>query len=102
MKDGAIDQLGTANEIITNPATDYVAEFTKEVSREKLLTVANVMREGAVDAAEERVSADEHLSDVAAELLRAEGLVNVVDAEGRPVGVVSRDDVIDALFERRE
>ncbi len=102
MKDGAIDQLGTANEIITNPATDYVAEFTKEVAREKLLTVANVMRAGAVEIAEKRVSADEHLSDVAAGLLRAEGPVGVVDAEGRPVGIVNRDDVIDALFERRE
>jgi glycine betaine/proline transport system ATP-binding protein len=102
MKDGAIDQLGTANEIITNPATDYVAEFTKEVAREKLLTVANVMRAGAVEIAETRVSADEHLSDVAAGLLRAEGPVGVVDAEGRPVGIVNRDDVIDALFERRE
>ncbi len=102
MKDGAIDQLGTANEIITNPATDYVAEFTKEVAREKLLTVANVMRAGAAETAEKRVSADEHLSDVAAGLLRAEGPVGVVDAEGRPVGIVSRDDVIDALFERRE
>jgi glycine betaine/proline transport system ATP-binding protein len=44
MKDGAIDQFGTAEEIVTNPATAYVEEFTKEISREKLLTVRSVMQ----------------------------------------------------------
>ena len=44
MKDGAVDQFGTAEEIVTNPATAYVQEFTKEIAREKLLTVRSVMR----------------------------------------------------------
>ncbi|MCH2431243.1 MAG: glycine betaine/L-proline ABC transporter ATP-binding protein, partial [Acidimicrobiales bacterium] len=37
MRDGVIDQLGTAEELITNPGSDYVAAFTKNVSRAKLL-----------------------------------------------------------------
>ena len=51
MKDGAVDQFGTAEEIITNPATDYVREFTKEISREKLLTVRSVMQPGEANLA---------------------------------------------------
>ena len=39
MFEGAIVQIGTAEELITSPATDYVAEFTKHVPRDKLLTV---------------------------------------------------------------
>ena len=35
MKEGAIDQIGTAEELLSNPATDYVREFTKDVAREK-------------------------------------------------------------------
>ena len=39
MRDGVIDQLGTAEELITSPGSEYVAAFTKNVSRAKLLRV---------------------------------------------------------------
>ena len=39
MYEGGIIQVGTAEELITNPATDYVAEFTKDIPRAKLLTL---------------------------------------------------------------
>ena len=38
MYEGGIVQVGTAEELITNPATDYVAEFTKDIPRAKLFT----------------------------------------------------------------
>ena len=47
MYEGAIDQIGTPEELLTNPATDYVREFTKDVSRDKLLTVGSVMDKAA-------------------------------------------------------
>ena len=46
MKDGAFDQVGTAFELITNPATDYVEEFTKEIPKAKVLTAGAVMKPG--------------------------------------------------------
>jgi glycine betaine/proline transport system ATP-binding protein len=76
MKDGAIDQFGTAEEIVTNPATAYVEEFTKEISREKLLTVRSVMQP-------------------------ANDPVAVLE-EGKPVGVITREDVIQALHGQPE
>ena len=39
MYEGGIVQVGTAEELITNPATDYVAEFTKDIPRAKLLSL---------------------------------------------------------------
>ena len=99
MKDGAIDQLGTAEEIITNPATDYVREFTKEIAGEKLLTVGSVMKSGATASdSDKSVDAEAKLSDVAASLLRSDVAVRVVDGDGKPVGHVTRDLVIEALF----
>jgi glycine betaine/proline transport system ATP-binding protein len=97
MKDGAIDQFGTAEEIVTNPATAYVQEFTKEISREKLLTVRSVMQPANdVGASEFTVNASDKLSVAAELILRHDDPVAVLE-EGKPVGVITREDVIQAL-----
>ena len=46
MKDGGFDQVGTATELISDPATDYVREFTKEIPKAKVLTTAAVLEAG--------------------------------------------------------
>jgi len=38
MKDGQIVQIGTAREIVDNPADDYVAAFTQDIDRARVLT----------------------------------------------------------------
>lgn len=43
MKDGAIVQQGTAEEILTNPANEYVEKFVEEVDMTKVLTAESVM-----------------------------------------------------------
>lgn len=43
MKDGKIIQVGTGEEILTNPANDYVRTFLEDVDRSKVLTVENAM-----------------------------------------------------------
>ncbi|KGR75571.1 quaternary amine ABC transporter ATP-binding protein [Ureibacillus sinduriensis] len=43
MKDGKIIQIGTGEEILTNPANDYVRTFLEDVDRSKVLTVENAM-----------------------------------------------------------
>ncbi|GEK34471.1 quaternary amine ABC transporter ATP-binding protein [Kurthia sibirica] len=43
MKDGAIIQIGTGEEILTNPADDYVRSFIEDVDRSKVLTAENIM-----------------------------------------------------------
>lgn len=43
MKDGEVIQVGTGEEILTNPANDYVRDFVEEVDRSKVLTAANIM-----------------------------------------------------------
>ncbi len=44
MKDGIIVQVGTAEEIVTKPAGDYVAEFVAGISRIHLVKAHSVMR----------------------------------------------------------
>ena len=43
MKDGKIMQIGTGEEILTNPANDYVKTFVEDVDRAKVITAENIM-----------------------------------------------------------
>jgi len=43
MRDGRIVQVGAPEEILTDPANDYVAQFVQDVDRARVLTAANVM-----------------------------------------------------------
>jgi len=43
MRDGKIVQIGTPEEILTDPANDYVAQFVQDVDRARVLTAASVM-----------------------------------------------------------
>ncbi len=43
MKDGEIVQIGTAEDIVTSPADDYVADFVAGISRLKLVSAAKIM-----------------------------------------------------------
>ncbi len=44
MKDGALVQVGTPEELILHPATGYVAEFTRDVQRSKVMSVRSLMQ----------------------------------------------------------
>lgn len=43
MKEGAVVQVGTSEEILTNPADDYVADFVENVDRSKIVTASSIM-----------------------------------------------------------
>ena len=102
MKDGVIEQSGTATAIIENPLTDYVREFTKDVARDRLLTVATAMRPPAAgEETEGRVEADATLADVARRVIEAGHPLAVVDENGETVGVLDRRRFVDAVYTGR-
>lgn len=43
MNDGLILQIGTGEEILTNPQNDFIKEFVEDVDRSKVLTAQNIM-----------------------------------------------------------
>ena len=43
MRDGEIVQIGTPEDILTDPANDYVEQFVQDVDRARVLTAGNVM-----------------------------------------------------------
>ncbi len=87
MKDGEIVQAGTPEDIVLSPATPYVAEFTRNVPKAKVVKVASIMRPAALTVA-------------AAAPLFAAGMasLNVVDPAGATVGRLNRADVVDLMM----
>jgi len=101
MKDGEIVQLGTAEELVTNPATDYVREFTKDVPRDRLLTMRSAMEPGATANGDAiTLRADEHLVSAVRLFLSGHERARVVDSDGAALGVVTRERVLETVFGR--
>jgi len=93
LKGGSIDQIGTAEEILTNPATEYVATFVRQVDRSRVLTAASIMQEPiAVILAREGPSAA-----LKAMRDRQVSALFVVGPDRRLMGATLDDDVIAAV-----
>ncbi|MFD1416191.1 quaternary amine ABC transporter ATP-binding protein [Oceanobacillus jeddahense] len=92
MKDGAIVQIGTPEEILMNPANDYVEKFVEDVDRSKILTASHIMKRP------ETINIAKHGPRAALERMRKEGIssILVVDESRRLQGYVTADDASDA------
>lgn len=101
MKDGQFMQVGTAAELVTHPANDYVRAFTKDAPRAKILTAASIMRpiaQGGAPAAA-TVARDTKLEELMRLVAATDAPVAVVEADGRVVGQVDRASVMQALVD---
>jgi glycine betaine/proline transport system ATP-binding protein len=97
MKDGAIVQVGTPEDLVLNPADSYVAEFTRAVTRAKVVRVATLMRAGGADGPE--VPADLRIAEAARRFGDGVHALAVVDASGARIGALRRDDVVALMLE---
>ena len=103
MKDGAIIQIGTPEELVTRPADAYVAEFTRDVARAKVLSARALMTPPLGDEAAGyagRVQAEARIAEVAAEIEAAERPFAVVNGDGRVIGALTREAVLAVLVGR--
>ncbi|MEY2955629.1 MAG: hypothetical protein RLZ26_1902 [Pseudomonadota bacterium] len=94
MKDGAIVQMGTPEEIVLRPATDYVREFTRAVPKAKVVRVGSIMIAGPAAADLPAVAAGAAVADVAPRFLDGATALRVVDAAGATVGLLRQVDVV--------
>ena len=100
MNEGNIVQVGNAEELITNPANDYVAEFTKDIPRAKLLSVGSIMNKQKIEGAEIKVSQHAKVSEIAKEILMNNAPAAVTDDNSNIVGSITKQDIVDVLFEK--
>ncbi len=98
MKDGGVVQLGTPADLVLRPADDYVAEFTKDVPRVRVITAGEIMEAGGdgLDPAY-GVATETTLEDLMPRMAHhPEGLA-ILDDGGAVVGRVTPQDIVRAL-----
>ena len=99
MKDGIIEQLDKPDNIVLNPATDYVKKFTQDVPREKVLKIESIMDSVNSSASgESAVNKDDIIETVAEKILNSKDIINVVDDQNKIVGSINPTKVIKVLF----
>jgi len=93
MRDGRIVQIGTAEQILNDPANDYVAQFVQDVDRTRVLTASSVMEPPVA------VLGSEQGPRAAHRLMREHQISSlmVVDRDRRLRGVVVEDDAAEAV-----
>ncbi len=108
MNEGAVVQTGTAEEIVLNPANDYVRSFVQNMDRTQVFRAQTVMEpppgeadEGMVDepdaGAGASVSPDTTLAQVIRQAAEHPGPVAVRDEDGQLVGVIPRNRILEAM-----
>ncbi len=98
MKDGAVVQAGTPEDIVLHPATDYVRAFTAAVPRAKVVRVGSVMGPADGPAAATNVAARASVAEAAPLFAGDVQVVAVTDTEGRVTGHLHRQAVIDLML----
>ena len=102
MKDGIIEQIDAPANIVLNPSTEYVAKFTNDVPREKVLKCEDVMEEisDTAGVSELKVSKDAIIESVAEAVLNEPKPVPVIDNKNEIVGVLNGKSIIHILFNK--
>ena len=101
MKDGIIEQLDTPDNIVLNPATEYVKKFTEDVPREKVLKIESIMDKYDQSlAGNNTVSKDAIIETVAESILDSKENLIVIDVnnDNKPIGILQPKKVITVLF----
>jgi len=102
MKDGRIVQTATPEELVLNPADDYVEEFTRHIPRAKVIRLISVMSKGTPDGdyagdLDGNLTVEQAVDRVEA----ADKPFRVLDATGKPAGTINAQTVVDVVIGRR-
>ena len=91
MKDGEVVQVGTSEEILTEPANDYVARFVENVDRSKIITASSLMIDKPLVARLKKEG-----PEVLIRKMRAKNItvLPVIDADDKLVGEVRLNDLL--------
>jgi glycine betaine/proline transport system ATP-binding protein len=89
MKDGRFVQVGSAQDIVGNPADPYVATFTQDVDRSRVFTLGTIMDKAATLNLEQ-----DSINTALARLQQTQhDALYVTDGHGKPVGLFVAEDI---------
>ncbi len=102
MKDGALVQIGTPEEIVTNPVDEYVSDFVAGISKLQLVTAQKVMQsiqsyervQGALDSSRcPTAKPDDNLDELVNLSIETDQPI-VIENEGQVIGIVSKRNLL--------
>jgi glycine betaine/proline transport system ATP-binding protein len=97
MKDGAVVQIATPEELVLAPANDYVAAFTAHVARAKVVTLGRIAAPGQPAGVAGTLSAGARIEEVAERVVTANAPF-AVERDGQVIGHVTPAAVIGVLI----
>lgn len=97
MRDGAVVQTGTPEDILTSPENDYVEKFIEDVDRSKVFTASNVMIRPST------ISIEKDGPRVALKRMSEESIssIFVVNRHRELIGMVHAKEVLDLINEKK-
>lgn len=109
MRDGRVVQTGTAEEIVMNPADDYVSDFVAGISRLKIVRAHAVMQSvdqyrqdnGISPQSDYHVGPDEALHQIIKTSITTEAPI-VVEQDNNIVGVITRKQILETIMQGAE
>ena len=110
MRDGSVVQIGTPEEIVVNPADDYVADFVKGISRLKVVQAKTIMQPleqykknfGENLSNNEKVNENDILSKLIETSVSKDKPIVVVNDHNMEVGIITQSDLLKAVVEGNE
>jgi glycine betaine/proline transport system ATP-binding protein len=105
MRDGAIVQIGTPEQIVMHPADAYVSDFVSGISRLNLIRAHSLMRpvgeyeqkHGPVPSGSQTMGQDVTLNRLIEAAVRQEGPLLIQDGSSTIVGVISRKELLEGV-----
>lgn len=98
LRDGMVVQQGTGQEIVLNPADEYITAFVKEVNRGRVVNVETVMAPLSGNPEGMPIAEGTVLEQAARAMTAAnQTLAHVVNADNKPIGAISLSTIIASM-----
>ena len=107
MRDGSLIQVGTPEQIIINPADNYVADFVKGISRLRVVKAKTIMRPiaeykskfGALPTKVVNMKENDLLSKLVKAAVKEDMPIIITNNEEKPIGIITKQDLLRSIVE---
>ncbi len=98
LRDGKVIQQGSGQDIVLQPADEYISAFVKEVNRGRVIKVQTVMKPISGEGSSMRIPGDMTLEMAARQMTGgSQTVAMVVDGNGKPIGSLDLHSIISAM-----
>ncbi len=97
MKDGAVEQCDTPDKIVLQPATEYVAKFTEEIEKSRVVHAGTLVEKG-LKGKGKAVDADATILSLARRLVEDNATNISVERKGKLIGAMPRKKALSVLL----